>query len=108
MVTAVALAGAGCGTGEPTKKETPGTQEAKGGHKHDSWWCDEHGVPEHLCIMCSDELTAKAKKEGEWCPHDKAKSQCFICSPDQREYYASMYREHYPGKEPPPLPEDKK
>jgi cobalt-zinc-cadmium efflux system membrane fusion protein len=82
----------------------PGEEHAgsHAGHAHEGWWCDEHGVPEHLCIMCSDTLAAKAKQEGDWCEHDRARSQCFTCSPKQKEYFASMYRAKY-GNEPPEI-----
>ena len=72
--------------------------DAKGGH---DWWCDEHGVPEAECSMCSAKVAAECKKKGDWCEkHDRAKSQCFICDPKLKEKYAAVYRAKY-GKEPP-------
>jgi hypothetical protein len=68
--------------------------------KHDHWWCREHGIPEHECLMClhSEE---ELKKKGDWCEkHEYAKSQCFACNPALKERYAAQYRAKY-GKEPP-------
>jgi cobalt-zinc-cadmium efflux system membrane fusion protein len=105
LAATLALGGAGCGRGEDKAGPSARKAAAKGGttkaHSHSEWWCAEHGVPEHLCILCSDALMAKAKKEGDWCEHDRARSQCFACTPGARAHYARMYRERY-GKEPPP------
>jgi hypothetical protein len=70
--------------------------------KHDHWWCDEHGIPEEMCSMCSSKVAEKCKKEGDWCDkHERAKSQCFKCDPSLQEKFAVLYRAKYPGKEPP-------
>jgi hypothetical protein len=86
-----------------TRPKREETKAVKG--KHDSWWCNEHGIPEDECLMCKlseDEL----KKKGDWCEkHDRAKSQCFKCDPKLREKYAERYRAKY-GKEPPPIEDD--
>src|SRR5262245_896312 len=93
-----------------TDKETPKadnksistpTGEAKKSGKHDAWWCTEHGIPEHECLVClHGEEALKAK--GDWCDkHDYCKSQCFGCDPKLKERYAAQYRAKYPGKEPP-------
>ena len=75
--------------------------------KHDNWWCDEHGIPEHECSMCSAKVAADCKKKGDWCDqHERAKSQCFICDPKLQEVFAVKYRAKY-GKEPPPIEEEK-
>jgi hypothetical protein len=74
-------------------------------HKHDGWWCDEHGIPEEECSMCSKKVAAECKKNGDWCEqHDRAKSQCFICDPSLKEKFAEKHRQKY-GKEPPPIKE---
>jgi hypothetical protein len=76
------------------------TPVAKPGGKHEHWWCREHGIPEHECLMClhSEE---ELKKKGDWCEtHEYAKSQCFACNPALKERYAAQYRAKY-GKEPP-------
>jgi hypothetical protein len=87
--------------GQAKDKETPVAEKGK----HDGWWCDEHGIPEEECSMCSAKVAKECKAKGDWCQeHDRAKSQCFICDPSLREKYAARYRAKY-GKEPPP-PED--
>ncbi len=101
------------GQAKDTSKDKPG-QVAKnddkkdGDSKHSGWWCDEHGVPEAECSMCSAKVAAEFKKKGDWCEkHDRAKSQCFICDPKLKEKYAAQYRAKY-GKEPPPTEEEEK
>ncbi len=77
------------------------SKTAKAPHDHSGWWCDEHGVPEAECSMCSAKVAAEFKKKGDWCDkHDRALSQCFICNPKAREKYVALYRAKY-GKEPP-------
>jgi hypothetical protein len=76
-------------------------KEGKKAHDHSGWWCDEHGVPEEECSMCSAKVAKAFKDKGDWCKeHDRAKSQCFICDPSLRERYAAKHRAKY-GKEPP-------
>jgi hypothetical protein len=90
----------GCADKESPKAETTATESVAKKGKHDSWWCPEHGIPEHECLMClhSEE---ELKKKGDWCEkHEVAKSQCFACDPKLRERYAAQYRAKY-GKEPP-------
>lgn len=86
--------------GQDGKKEL----DPKG--KHDGWWCAEHGVPEHICSLCSDEVAAKLKKEGDWCKiHDRAQSQCFKCDPSKYKKFEDMYVAKY-GKNPERPPEE--
>ncbi len=100
----------GCGQGEnkpeQTKDKPAPTAAAKSDEtKHAGWWCDEHGIPEAECSMCSPKVAAAFKKKGDWCDkHDRAKSQCFLCDPKLKEKYAARYRAKY-GKEPPPIEE---
>jgi hypothetical protein len=100
---------AGCAR-EPTpragQKNTNATPVAQNkGHDHGGWWCDEHGVPEDECSMCSAKEAAKCKKRGDWCEkHDRAKSQCFLCDPSLEARYAARYEAKY-GKKP-PVPEE--
>jgi hypothetical protein len=98
----------GCGTGgkgdakgtggkgaEVAKKDgdAKGTEVAKGDSKHEGWWCDEHGVPEAECSMCSAKVAKECKAKGDWCDkHDRAKSQCFICDPKLRDKYNAVYK----------------
>jgi hypothetical protein len=114
-----ALSAAGCSEAE--KKASPAKgkdgavavaakdkKEENKAHDHSGWWCDEHGVPEAECSMCSAKVAAECKKKGDWCDkHDRAKSQCFICDPKLKEKYAALYRAKY-GKEPPPIEDEEK
>ncbi len=113
LATLLALTVGGCSKGDGNKDQAENREEkkdkdktaAKKVHTHDQWWCDEHGIPEHLCSMCNEKVAAECKKKGDWCKkHDRALSQCFICRPERKEYYAKMYRQRY-GKEPPPIGE---
>jgi len=115
---AIAMLVAGCGKpASPVAKGKEGTQETpakatvasekkevKGDHS--GWWCDEHGVPESECSLCSAKVAAEAKKKGDWCDkHDRAKSHCFVCEASLKEKFAARYRAKY-GKEPPPVEEE--
>src|SRR5688500_9330306 len=62
----LAFSSAGCA--KVDKKEATGTQAKADGkkdlkHKHGAWWCQEHGIPEEICSLCSAEAAAKFKKE---------------------------------------------
>src|SRR5262249_16155127 len=84
-----------------------------GEHKHDDWWCAEHGIPEDECTLCQATPNAKkvakeCKEKGDWCDkHDRAMSQCFICNPKRKDFYAAKFRAKY-GKESPPIEETEK
>jgi hypothetical protein len=70
-------------------------------HSHSGWWCDEHGVPEGVCALCSDKIAAEFKKAGDWCQdHDRPDSQCFVCHPELKAKFAAQYEAKY-GKQPP-------
>lgn len=108
LFVALALVTAGCAdTSKPStakdKDKGKGTATAaKSETKHDGWWCDEHGIPEEECSMCSAKVAKECKAKGDWCEkHERAKSQCFLCDPKLKEKYAAVYRAKY-GKEPPP------
>ncbi len=110
---AAVLAFAGCSgeEGRTPAKKGGATPVAKGGdkkgHDHSDWWCDEHGIPEEMCSMCSAKVAKECKAKGDWCEkHDRARSQCFVCEPALREHFAAMYRAKY-GKEPPAPTEEK-
>jgi hypothetical protein len=104
LLTILVLSAAGCPQNEVKKSQQTDT-EAKA--KHDGWWCDEHGIPEGECSMCSAKVAKAFKAKGDWCEqHNRAKSQCFKCDPSLKEVYAAKYRAHYPGKEPPPIEDD--
>jgi hypothetical protein len=83
-----------------------GHEHGDEGHAHTGWWCNEHGIPEAECSMCSSKVAAEFQKKGDWCQeHDRAKSQCFICDPAAKEKYAAKYRAKY-GKEPPVIEDE--
>ena len=92
----------GCGQqgGEPAKPDA-GQVKEKAGHDHSGWWCDEHGIPEAECSMCSGRVARRCKANGDWCDlHERAKSQCFVCDPSLKAEFAKRYKAKE-GKEPP-------
>jgi|SRR6516225_8571228 hypothetical protein len=104
LAPVVLIGVSGCSKDAPRSGKT-GDQSTpvaeKKGQDHSGWWCDEHGVPEAECSMCSAKVAAERKKAGDWCEqHDRARSQCFICDASFKEKYAARYRAKY-GKEPP-------
>jgi hypothetical protein len=120
-VLALLLAGGvlafGCGKPEQGSKKDGGKTApvaagkgrqagAKEEDKHGEWWCAEHGIPEEECSMCSAKVEKECKARGDWCDkHNRALSQCFICNPGRKGFYAAKYRAKY-GKEPPPISEE--
>ena len=102
FVALCALAAAvfvGCGkTDAPTAGETTSATAA---HSHESWWCNEHGVPEEVCAQCHAKIAADFKAKGDWCKeHDRPDSQCFICHAEYQAKFAALYEAKY-GKQPP-------
>lgn len=78
-------------------------------HKHDSWWCNEHGVPEEVCALCNVKLAADFKAKGDWCKeHDRPDSQCFVCHPEREAEFAAQYEAKYGKKPPKPESEEAK
>lgn len=71
-------------------------------HDHSGWWCDEHGIPEAECSMCSSKVYKECQAKGDICDKhpDRAKSQCFICNPALQAEFAKRYKAKE-GKEPP-------
>jgi hypothetical protein len=103
----IALAGCGKENPKADQSQTPAVAE-KRHDDHSTWWCAEHGVPEHDCAQCSAKIAAEYKKKGDWCKeHDRPESQCFICHPELKEKFAAQYRAKY-GKEPPPVEDESK
>jgi hypothetical protein len=97
----------GCGqAGDKDKPAAEVKDKDKGKGKEDdsaTWWCPEHGVPEHVCALCDKKLVEKFKKDGDWCEeHARPESQCFLCNAKRAEKFAAEYRARY-GKEPPPV-----
>jgi hypothetical protein len=101
------------GCAKQDKKDTPGPQAKADGKKdlkmdakHEGWWCQEHGIPEEICSLCSEEAAEKFKKAGDWCKiHDRAQSQCFKCDPSLYKKFEAMYVAKY-GKKPEPPPKE--
>jgi cobalt-zinc-cadmium efflux system membrane fusion protein len=79
----------------------PGQSSATALGDQSGWWCNEHGVPEEECSICSSKAAADFKKKGDWCKeHNRAESQCFLCSPARADKYAALYEAKF-GKKPP-------
>lgn len=78
------------------KKEVA-SAEPKGDHS--GWWCDEHGLPESVCDLCSKKYRSAEKAKGNWCEHDRVKTSCFKCNPGLKEKYAAEYKAKF-GKGP--------
>lgn len=92
---------------EKIAKEGPAKKE-KPKHDHSGWWCEEHGIPEHICSLClpEEEVRKKFKDAGDWCePHERAKSQCFKCDPSKYARFEEMYAGKYDGAKPERPPE---
>ena len=89
------------GCGGAAESTTPAAEASAEGHAHGGWWCDEHGVPEEVCGLCSTKVAAEFKARGNWCDeHDRPDSQCFLCHPEKETEYAALYEAKY-GKQPP-------
>lgn len=105
-LSVTAMGAIGCGTAS-TPSAAPATSVSGDGHSHDAWWCDEHGVPEEVCALCSVKLAADFKAKGDWCKeHDRPDSQCFVCHPDKEAEFAAQYEAKYGKKPPKPNAED--
>jgi hypothetical protein len=112
LLAGLMVVSGGCGKTDPeskrdgeTKTVAAKTKEGNQDTKHDAWWCEEHGIPEEECSMCSAKVAKSCKAKGDWCEkHDRALSQCFVCNPKRKEFYAAKYRAKF-GKEPPPIEE---
>ncbi len=124
MVVAVAafvMSGTGCDKektpGQQAKAKTDSKEAQKGDDKKGDgkkelkgeghgWWCEDHGVPEENCSICTNEAAAKFKKAGDWCKiHDRAQSQCFKCDPGLYKKFEDMYVAKY-NEKPKRPPED--
>ena len=89
----------------PEKSATVAKTEEKDkadptGVGHD-WWCDEHGVKEADCSICSQKVAKACKRDGNWCElHQRAQTQCFICDPTLEAKFAAEYVAKF-NKQPP-------
>ena len=111
-LTVFTFTASGCGEGASTTVETTTTKIHKEGDRHEhtdarvvddhsGWWCNEHGVPEKVCALCSSKVAADFQKKGDWCKeHDRPDSQCFKCHPELEAKFAAQYEAKY-GKQPP-------
>ena len=103
-VTAIALIGFSVAACNHSGEKAGAVAEATSGasaHNHESWWCDEHGVPEEVCALCHAKLVGDFKSKGDWCEkQNRPDSQCFICHPEKEAEFAALYEAKY-GKQPP-------
>ena len=121
LLAAIAVLASGCGkTGQPVG-ETKGSEKEKvvaqntGDKKgtgsiedtgdHSGWWCPEHGLPEHVCDLCSRKYREAEKAKGNWCEHSRVKTSCFKCNPGLKEKYAAEYKAKF-SKDPPPTEDE--
>lgn len=103
LASVLVLGGSGCGSKSGPSTDSPRASETAedGEHRHDGWWCAEHGVPEAECALCDSELAAKFQAKGDWCDsHERPKSQCFECEPELEKKFIAKYEVKF-GKKPP-------
>ncbi|WP_437186732.1 RND transporter [Planctomicrobium sp. SH668] len=109
LLTLTAIFAVGCGQSATPQLQTEKHADAHdhtastetGSHDHSGWWCNEHGIPEEVCSMCSTKAAADFQKKGDWCKeHDRADSQCFKCHPELEAKFAAQYEAKF-GKQPP-------
>ena len=107
----VLVGGSGCSreadnAGQASNAQADATKPAVADdrdHKHDGWWCREHGVPEDVCGQCDSAVAADFQKKGDWCrEHDRPDSQCFVCHPELEGKFAARYQAKYGTKPPKP------
>jgi hypothetical protein len=83
------------GCKKEAENAVPATQ-ASDEQSHEGWWCNEHGVPEEVCALCSTKIAADFKAKGDWCKeHDRPESQCFVCHPEKEAEFAALYEAKY-------------
>ena len=93
----------GCGSTSSPAPVTQAKAETKKEHDHSGWWCNEHGVPEEVCALCSSKVAAEFQKKGDWCKeHDRPDSQCFKCHPEKEAEFAAEYEAKFGEKPPKP------
>lgn len=89
------------GKDDGSAKDAEAHDHDHAGHKHDGWWCPEHGVPEDQCGLCDAKLAAEFKRKGDWCKeHDRPDSQCFECHPELEGKFAALYEAKFGAKPP--------
>lgn len=88
-------------TGKGAKAKPDAKPEVANVDDHSGWWCDEHGLREEVCSMCSAKAAKAFQAKGDWCKeHKRAKSQCFLCDPKLEAKFAEEYIAKF-GKRPP-------
>jgi hypothetical protein len=122
LFAALAVLAGGCGQKDPKGGDAKDTGKDRAVAKndgdkktagkpeegdHSGWWCDEHGLPEEVCDLCSKKYRTAEKAKGNWCEHDRVKTSCFKCNPGLKEKYAAEYKAKF-GKEPPAIEDDGK
>lgn len=93
------------GDGKKAEDKKPDEKKAEGDHS--GWWCDEHGLPEEVCDLCSKKYREAEKAKGNWCEHNRVKTSCFKCNPGLQAKYAAEYKAKF-GKEPPATEDEEK
>jgi hypothetical protein len=110
LLTSATFVVLGCSQNEnkPTEQaKAKNTTDKKEETEHDTWWCEEHGIPEEECGLCNRAYRDQKKAEGDWCAeHKRLKSQCFKCDPT---LYERVFEPKYVAKfgKKPPRPPDK-
>ena len=121
LFASIAVLAGGCGKAGQPISETKGSEKEKvvaqntGDKKgtgniedtgdHSGWWCPEHGLPEHVCDLCSRKFREAEKAKGNWCEHNRVKTSCFKCNPGLKEKYAAEYKAKF-QKDPPPTEDE--
>lgn len=85
--------------GKSKEKSSPGQAKID---DHSGWWCDEHGLPEDICDLCSRKFREAEKAKGNWCEHGRVKSSCFKCDLSLKDRLAKEYEARF-SKKPPPI-----
>ena len=102
-LVAFTIAVVGCGQNAEKDGSPKASEASNKGHDHGSWWCNEHGIPEDDCSMCSSKAAAKFKEKDDWCEkHNRAESQCFVCDPSRADKFAKLYEAKFGEKPPKP------
>lgn len=119
LLAAIAILAGGCGkasqpigdTKEKVVAQNTGDQKGTGNVEdtgdHSGWWCPEHGLPEHVCDLCSRKYRESEKAKGNWCEHNRVKTSCFKCNPGLKEKYAAEYKAKF-SKDPPATEDEEK
>ncbi len=101
LFASITVLAIGCAQQSSDTQPSDSSANSQEGHDHGGWWCDEHGIPEENCSMCSKKAADEFKEKGDWCDeHNRAESQCFQCDPTRADKFAKLYEAKY-GEQPP-------